>query len=134
MRACYLIVDGHSIVFAWSELRKLHRRRPLLAREALLKHLRDYQDWSGKKVVAVFDGQGARVSETRAPHDVQVFYARRGQSADAIIERLACKYASRFDVTVATSDLLEMETVNACGAAIVSPEGLRELIGLARNG
>ena len=133
MRANYLIVDGHSIVFAWPKLRKLHGRRPSLAREALLKQLRDYQDWSGKKVVVVFDGQGSRVSETRAPHDVQVFYARRGQSGDAVIERLACKYASRFDVTVATSDLLEMETVNACGAACVSPEGLRELIEAARN-
>jgi len=133
VRANYLIVDGHSIVFAWPKLRKLHGRRPSLAREALLKQLRDYEDGSGKKVVVVFDGQGSRVSETRAPHDVQVFYARRGQSADAVIERLACKYASRFDVTVATSDLLEMETVNACGAACVSPEGLRELIEAARN-
>jgi predicted RNA-binding protein with PIN domain len=134
VRARYLIVDGHSLIFAWPELRKLHGRRQSLAREALLKELRHYQDWSGKKVVAVFDGQGSRVSETRSPHDVQVFYARRGQSADAIIERLACKYASRFDVMVATSDLLEMETVNACGAACVSPEGLRELLKAARKG
>ena len=133
VRARYLIVDGHSVIFAWPEFRKLHGRRPSLAREALLKELRHYQDWSGKKVVTVFDGQGSRVSETRAPHDVQVFYARRGQSADAIIERLACKYAPRFDVTVATSDLLEMETVNACGAACVSPEGLRELLESARR-
>lgn len=133
MQASYLIVDGHSIVFAWPELRKLQDRRPSLAREALIKQLRDYQDWSGKKVVVVFDGQGSRVTETRTPHDVQIFYARRGQSADAIIERLASKYASRFDVTVATSDLLEMETVNACGAACVSPEDLRELIESARK-
>jgi predicted RNA-binding protein with PIN domain len=109
------------------------RAPAFIGREALLKHLRDYQDWTGKKVVAVFDGQGSRVSEARAPHEVQVFYARRGQSADAIIERLACKYASRFDVTVATSDLLEMETVNACGATCVSPERLRELVETARK-
>jgi uncharacterized protein len=133
VQASYLIVDGHSIVFAWPELRKLQDRRPSLAREALIKQLRDYQDWSGKKVVVVFDGQGTHVTETRVPHDVQIFYARRGQSADAIIERLASKYASRFDVTVATSDLLEMETVNACGAACVSPEDLRELIESARK-
>jgi predicted RNA-binding protein with PIN domain len=133
VQASYLIVDGHSIVFAWPELRKLQDRRRSLAREALIKQLRDYQDWSGRKVVVVFDGRGSRVTETRVPHDVQIFYARRGQSADAIIERLACKYASRFDVTVATSDLLEMETVNACGAACVSPEDLRELIESARR-
>ena len=129
----YLIVDGHSIIFAWPELRKLHNRRPVLARDALIKQLRDYQDWSSDNVVVVFDGQGARVSSTADPRDVQIFYARRGQSADAIIERLACKYAERFPITVATSDLLEMETANACGAACISPEGLRQLLQTARK-
>jgi len=124
----YLIVDGHSIIFAWPELRKLHARRPSLARETLIKELRQYQDWTDVNVAVVFDGRGARVSEQSDPHDVQIFYARRGQSADAIIERLASKYASRFEITVATSDSLEMETVNASGAACVSPDGLRKLL------
>src|SRR6266545_2320570 len=109
MRPRYLIVDGHSIIFDWAELRKLHTRRPSVAREALIKQLRHYQDWSGVRVVVVFDGQGARVSEMSEPHDVQIFYARRGQSADTIVERLASKYAARYEVTVATSDSLEME-------------------------
>lgn len=128
MSARYLIVDGHSIIFAWPELRKLHTQRPSLAREALIKQVRHYQDWTGVHVAVVFDGQGERVSEVSDPHDVQIFYARRGQSADAIIERLASKYASRFDVTVATSDSLEMETVNASGGACLSPDGLRKLL------
>lgn len=128
MPARYLIVDGHSIIFAWAELRKLHARRPSLAREVLIKELRQYQDWTGVNAAVVFDGRGARVSEQSDPHDVQIFYARGGQSADAIIERLASKYALRFEITVATSDSLEMETVNASGAAVVSPDGLRKLL------
>jgi predicted RNA-binding protein with PIN domain len=133
VRARYLIVDGHSIIFSWPELRKLHLRRPSLARYALIKRLRDYQDWSEERVVAVFDGRAARVSQSSDPHDIQIFYARHGQSADEIIERLACKYAARYEVTVATSDLLEMETVNACGAAGISPAGLRELLETVRT-
>lgn len=133
MRARYLIVDGHSVIFAWPDLRKLHNRRPSLAREALIKRLRNFQDWTGERVVIVFDGQGPRIGGTAEPHDVQVFFARRGQSADAVIERLACKYASRFEVTVATSDVLEMETVNACGAACISPADLRELVETSRK-
>ena len=129
----YLIVDGHSIIFAWPDLRKLHNRRAVLARDALIKQLRDYQDWSGDSVVVVFDGRGTRVSSTAHPHDVQVFYARDGQSADSIIERLAYKYGKRFEITVATSDLLEMETANVCGAACVSPEGLRQLLQAVRK-
>jgi len=132
-RARYLIVDGHSVIFAWPELRKLHARRSSLAREALLRHLRDYQDWTGVRVVAVFDGKGKKVDATSDPSEVQVFYSRSGQSADAIIERLASKYAKRFELTVATSDSMEAETVHASGAEWISPDGLRGLLASARQ-
>jgi uncharacterized protein len=131
-RARYLIVDGHSVIFAWPELRKLHARRSSLAREALLKQLRDYQDWTGVRVVAVFDGKGKKVDATSDPSEVQVFYSRSGQSADAIIERLASKYAKRYELVVATSDSMEAETVHACGSEPISPDGLRGLLASAR--
>jgi predicted RNA-binding protein with PIN domain len=127
-RGHYLIVDGHSVIFAWPELRKLQARRSSLAREALIKRLRDYQDWTGVRVVVVFDGKGRKVEATSATADVQVFYSRTGQTADAIIERLASKYAKRFKIMVATSDSMEGETVEACGAEWISPEALRGLL------
>ena len=127
-RARYLIVDGHSVIFAWPELRKVHARRSSIAREALLKQLRDYQDWTGVHVVVVFDGKGKKVDAISDPAEVQVFYSRSGQSADAIIERLASKYAKRFEIMVATSDSMEAETVQACGAEWISAEGLRGLL------
>jgi len=132
-RTRYLIVDGHSIIFTWPELRKLHARRSSLAREALMKQLRDYQDWTGVSVVVVFDGKGRKTSATSEADDVQIFYSRSGQSADTIIERLASKYAKRFELTVATSDSMEAETVLACGAEWISPEGLRGLLSSVRR-
>ena len=132
-RARYLIVDGHSIIFAWPELRKLQLRRSALAREALVKQLRDYQDWTGIRVVVVFDGKGKKVEATSHLSEVQIFYSRTGQSADAIIERLASKYAKHFELMVATSDSMEAETVQACGAEWISPEGLRGLLSTVRR-
>ncbi len=132
-RRRYLIVDGHSVIFSWPELRKLHDRRGSLAREKLTRLLRDYQDWTGFHTVVVFDGKGTRVSATSDPHDIQVFYSRAGQTADAIIERLASKYAGRFDIVVATSDNLEQQTASACGAECVSPETLRAMVEEARS-
>ena len=35
----FLIVDGHSVIFAWPELRALHKRRTASAREQLIKIL-----------------------------------------------------------------------------------------------
>src|SRR5438094_3191075 len=131
--ARYLIVDGHSVIFAWPELRRLHARRSSLAREALIKQLRDYQDWTGVRVVAVFDGKGEKVETNSDPGEVQIFYSRSGQSADAIIERLASKYAKRYELIVATSDSMEAQTVQACGAEWISPDALRAILSSTRK-
>ena len=133
MRPQYLLVDGHSIIFAWPELRRLHERRTSLARDSLIRQLRDYQDWSGTQVVVVFDGRGHSVSHEAEPGEIQIFYSRVGQTADSIIERLASKYAERFQLLVATGDYLEQETASASGAETLSPEGLRDLLQDARR-
>lgn len=132
MRPQYLLVDGHSIIFAWPELRLMHARRTSLARDALVRQLRDYQDWTGVRVVVVFDGRGPVISHEAQPGEVQIFYSREGQTADSIVERLASKYAERFRLIVATGDYLEQETASASGAETISPEGLRELLREAR--
>ena len=128
VRAEYLLVDGHSVIFAWPELRRLHGRRTSLARDALVRKLRDYQDWTGIPVAVVFDGKGSAVSVNSDPGEIQIFYSREGQTADSIIERLASKYAARFKLLVATGDILEQETASACGAECISPEALRWLL------
>ena len=128
MRAEYLIVDGHSVIFAWPELRKLHARRSSLARDALARKLRDYQDWTGTKVAVVFDGKGSSIDSSAEPGEIQIFYSRAGQTADSIIERLASKYGRKFKLLVATSDVLEQETASACGAECISAEALRWLL------
>lgn len=123
----YLIVDGHSIVFAWPELRVLHARRPAAARDALIKTLTDYQDGSGTRVVLVFDGKGDRASEEAGA--IQVFYSPNGKTADDLVERLVAKYGTTHRITVATSDRLEQQTAITFGAvSCISAEGLHALI------
>lgn len=128
MQPEYLIVDGHSVIFAWPELRQLHARRTSLARDALVRKLRDYQDWTGVRVVVVFDGTGSAVDASAEPGEIQIFYSRAGQTADAIVERLASKYAEQFRLLVATDDYLEQQTAGASGAECISAEGLRALL------
>lgn len=126
--ARYLLVDGHSVIFAWPELRAVHGRKTAPAREALVRKLTLYQDWSGVKVVAVFDGQGPQVTETTEPGGIQVFYSAAGQTADSVIERLVSLHGKKFAMTVATCDLAEQETAAAFGAQWISADGLRDLI------
>jgi predicted RNA-binding protein with PIN domain len=129
----YLIVDGHSVIFAWPELRRLHTRRTALARDELVKILTEYQDASGVRVVAVFDGKGLKLNEDSAPGGIQIFYSAAGQTADSIVERLVAKYAAHHEITVATSDHMEQQTATSFGALVVSAEGLRDWLTEARS-
>ena len=128
-----LIVDGHSVIFAWPEIRAMHARRAALAREALTKALTEYQDATGVHVVAVFDGKGARANEETTPGGIQIFYSGADQTADDIIERLVAKYGDKHDITVVTSDHLEQMTVNSFGANWISAENLPSLLTEARQ-
>ena len=128
-----LIVDGHSVIFAWPEVRAMHGRRTALAREAVIKALTEYQDSSGVHVVAVFDGKGDRANEATEPGGIQVFYSGADQTADDIIERLVAKYAEKHEITVVTSDRLEQITVNTFGAAWMAAESLGSLLAEGRQ-
>ena len=131
--ARFLIVDAHSVIFSWPELRALHQRRMILAREALVKKLTEYQDLTGIRVVAVFDGQGGKVSEETEPGGIQIFYSSQGQTADSVIERLAAKYGREHDLTVATNDLVEQDTASSFGAVCISVEILHGMLQEARD-
>lgn len=123
----FLLIDGHSVIHAWDDLRKLHFRsdKRYLAREELLRHMRTLQDVNGERVVVVFDGTGSKITEEREPDGVQVFYADAGHTADALIERLAAKYASQYPLRVCTADRMIWDSVNASGAEWISPDVLR---------
>lgn len=123
-----LLVDGHSIIFAWEDLRALHERNQSMAREELCRRMTLYQDCMQERVVVVFDGRGrtpASVQE-RGSNDIQVVYSGAGRTADDVIERLVAHYAERYALTVATADRAEMDTVMAFGGLCISPRTLLE--------
>ena len=124
----FLIVDGHSVIFAWPDLRALHEQKTALARERLIKVLTEYQDYTGINVIVVFDGRGPVISEETVPGGIQVFYSNAGHTADDVIERLVAKYGDLYSITVATSDLMEQQTAIAFGGSCVSADGLRSLV------
>jgi predicted RNA-binding protein with PIN domain len=103
-------------------------------RETLVRMLTALQDNSDWTVAVVFDGRGAKPSSEGSPDGIKIFYSKDGQTADAIIERLAAKYAPRCDVTVATDDHLERTTVESFGAISISSRQLQsEMEAAARD-
>ena len=124
-----LIVDGHSAIFAWPELRKLHDSRTALARSELISMLTRYQDASGIHVVVVFDGKGRQTDRTGGKDgDILVLYSRDGETADTVIERIVARKADGMRITVASNDRAELETVSAFGGDCIGLRTLREML------
>jgi uncharacterized protein len=128
MSAHYLVIDGHSVIFAWPDLRKLHDKNRSAARKALLdrlQHLHDTTDW---RVTVVLDGKlgTALPSGARQPTDMVVSYATADQTADSIIERLVGTSGVAQEILVITADEAEKLTVESLGAATASPSWLRK--------
>ncbi len=127
MSGRYLVVDGHSVIFAWPELRALHDRNRPAARKALadqLQHLHDTTSW---RVTLVLDGKlGTVAGEPAAKRtDMVISYATADQTADSIIERLVAASGVAPEIVVVTADEAERLTVEALGAGTVSPSWLQ---------
>ncbi|HUB66509.1 MAG TPA: NYN domain-containing protein [Candidatus Methylacidiphilales bacterium] len=131
MSARYLVVDGHSVIFSWPELRALHGRNRAAARQALatqLQHLHDTTPW---RVTLILDGKlGSAVStgSSRRTAGMVISYATANQTADSIIERLVAASGRAREILVITADEAEKTTVEALGAATASPTWLRETL------
>lgn len=132
-RPSFLLVDGNNIIHAWPDLLRLHQRRKGNAHTELIRRLEVYRDFSGDQVVIVFDGRGNTTQEERPSGGIQIFYSSASKTADDIIERLAIKYASSFDITVATNDRAEQDIVVGAGGVAISAEALSEKIEAAER-
>lgn len=123
-----IYVDGHSLIFAWPELTKLHRRSPQLAREQLVSQLTRFQDAIHLPVTVVFDG-GKRVrSAPREPSTapLDITYSEPGETADAVIERRVGAHRRGSRLLVVTNDRVEQLTVEAMQAETMSAESFAE--------
>ena len=94
------------------------------AREQLIQRLTAYQDSSGTRVVAIFDGQGKFTQEVKRPGSVQIFYSGQKGGADQVIERLVAKYSQEHDLTVATNDHLVQQTCITFGGLVITVDAL----------
>lgn len=123
----HVVVDGHSVLFALPRLSALHASRPRAARAVLVKALQQFQDFSGVHVSVAFDGLGG-TGEFRPPGTLEIRYANRCQTADAIIERAVAAHPRPAEIVVVSGDNRERATVESLGVRTLSPEGLLDWI------
>jgi predicted RNA-binding protein with PIN domain len=116
----WIIVDGYNLIRQWPELAMLDRADLTAGREALLQALQAYRRTRGHQITVVFDGRerggGSEGAERVAGFAVR--YSRAGETADAVIARLAAEGGA--GTVVVSSDRGVREAARRGGAASIS--------------
>ena len=116
----HILIDGYNLIRQSPELRHHERRSLDAGRLALIRQLAVYQQQRGHKITVVFDGwQGGSPMEERDREGViDIIYSRRGETADAVIRRLARDGGE--EVLVVTSDRDIADHLGRKGAVAIS--------------
>ena len=128
-----LLVDGYNIIYSWDEFKDLVTDNMDGARLKLMEILSNYQGYTRIPVLLVFDAYKVEGGEEKTfrHHNIYVVYTKEAETADSYIERTVHVLASRYDVTVATSDATEQIIIWGQGARRLSARELKEEIAAA---
>jgi predicted RNA-binding protein with PIN domain len=121
----HVIIDGYNLLGFAGRMGRASGTRVAgsdmeAAREALLRDLAAYRHRKNHAVTVVFDGwqQGFSVERHEHRTGVEVIYSRRGEKADAVIQRLAAQFGT--EAAVVSSDHEVANFARAHGAFILS--------------
>lgn len=122
-----LLVDGYNIIHSWPELKELAKDSLDAARTRLVDIMCNYQGYRKCILILVFDAYKVKdnLGTTYKYHNIYIAYTKEAQTADMYIERATHELASKYNITVATSDALEQLIVLGQGAKRISARELR---------
>jgi predicted RNA-binding protein with PIN domain len=112
-----ILIDGYSLLHAWSELAPGAPRYSAAARDELIHWLTQYRDATHIPITIIFDGAGAPIGAPKCEStpDMEILYSKAGQTADQMIERAAHRLTAYGEVLVVTNDHAERDTIIAVG-------------------
>ncbi|MBQ0041785.1 MAG: TetM/TetW/TetO/TetS family tetracycline resistance ribosomal protection protein [Lachnospiraceae bacterium] len=131
----YLLVDGYNVIHAWAELSSLMEASIDAAAGRLNDILSSYQAITGVHLIVVYDAYKVKghSTEEMSYHNITVVYTREAQTADQYIERFAHENASKYEITVVTSDGLEQIIIRGAGALLISSREFEDIVNQRRT-
>ncbi len=129
--AIHLIIDGYNLIRQSRTLSALDRQDIALGRTALVSRLAEYRLLRPHRITVVFDGAAAPLSSPdRDRHKgIRILFSRGGESADALIARMARK--ERELALVVSSDAAVARAAEAAGASVIGSPEFEERIAMA---
>ncbi|MDA3731870.1 TetM/TetW/TetO/TetS family tetracycline resistance ribosomal protection protein [Niameybacter massiliensis] len=128
----YLLVDGYNVIFGCEELNETARTHIDAAKDRLLDLLCNYQGYHKCHLMVVFDAYRleGHPTEIYDYHNIRVVYTKEAETADQFIEKFAHEHASKYRITVATSDGTEQIITRGKGCYLLSAKDLYEQMAL----
>jgi predicted RNA-binding protein with PIN domain len=117
--AVHLIIDGYNLIRQSARWAPLDRRDLQSGREALIDALSAYRKLRPHRITVVFDAAAAPGFEPRRDRrgGVEIRFSAHGQSADALIRRMAA--AAGAQALVVSSDRAVVDAAAAWGATVI---------------
>jgi len=136
LMAVHIIIDGYNLIRNSASLNQLDRQDIQLGREALVDWLAAYKRIKPHRITVVFDGTGAPGFSPARDHvkGIRVRFSRSGETADAVIQRMAAREGERALVVSSDRSVAQLATASRA-AVIAAPEfEQRLLLGEADGG
>ena len=122
------IVDGYNVIFAWDELAAVAETDLATARRDLCDILANYQAFTKREMIVVFDAYNVR-GDTERKEDwggLHVVFTKEGELGDTYIEKLTHEIGADLNVRVVTSDgLIQLQALRS-GVLRLSAREFRE--------
>lgn len=124
------VVDGYNVIFAWDELSAIAEYDLEGSRQHLLDLLANYQSFTGRDMVVVFDAYRVKGSVERKfdYHGLHVIYTKEGELGDTYIEKLINEIGRNYAVRVITSDWMIQVQALRSGVLRLSAREFRDEI------
>jgi hypothetical protein len=129
--AVHIIVDGYNVIRQSPVLKPLDLQDLQLGREALIDRLAAFKRLKGHRITVVFDGANeASVFDDRdREKGIRIRFSRLGESADAVIKRMAAR--EKQGALVVSSDRDVAGFSAGQGAAVISAPEFEETMDMA---
>jgi len=124
------IVDGYNVIFAWEELAAIAENDLEDARRQLCEILANYQAFTKREMILVFDAYNVKGATARKfdYQGVHVVYTKEGELGDTYIDKLTSEIGKDYSVRVITSDgLIQLQALRS-GVLRMSAREFREEI------
>ena len=105
---CDILIDGYNVIKKNSMFQLLETRNLAVARDTLIKQLKNRYRHTTFRVIVVFDGNGPREQVSHDEH-IGIIFSRQGETADRVIARLAAEANAIGREVLVYSDDIEVQ-------------------------